>query len=182
MTRLGKTFRVCHQTLRTHFHNAKCYTGEIPDCTNLARDLCKDLSTLQKLLQKGVASADVMVERVLPVNCTKRSKGSYCLKCGLVGRPSALRNQHYTDQNKKCRLTEHLGNGTILTGTTIDKVKIPEEVVNLIRKGEFDYGDHNDPKRKRISVRVQSIEELSCQASGNNLVSLVFLDEIQSMM
>ena len=132
--------------------------------------------------KKGVASADVMVERVLPVNCTKRSKGSYCLKCGLVGRPSALRNQHYTDQNKKCRLTEHLGDGTILTGTTIDKVKIPEEVVNLIRKGEFDYGDHNDPKRKRISVRVQSIEELSCQASGNNLVSLVFLDEIQSMM
>ena len=170
MTRLGKTFRVCHQTLRTHFHNAKCHTGEIPDCTNLARDLCKDLSTLRKLLQKGVANADVMVGRVLPVNCTIRSTGSYCFNCGLVGKPSSLRRAHYTDKNTQCSL-HHLRTGTVLTSSTIRKVKIPQEVVNLIRKGEFDYGNHNDPKSKRISGRVQSIEELSCQASGNDLVS-----------
>ena len=170
MTRLGKSFRVSHQTLRKHFHEANCYTGESPDCTNLARDLCQDLSTLRDLVLTGGHQADQLVERVLPGNGVTRSNCSYCLNCGLVGKPSALRNQHYTDNNKKCSL-HHLRTGTVLTSSTIRKVKIPQEVVNLIRKGAFDYGDYKDPKRKRISGRLQSIEELSCQASGNKLVS-----------
>ena len=111
-----------------------------------------------------------LIERVLPSHGVKRSKGSYCLNCGLAERPSYLENKHYTDKNTQCSL-HHLRTGTVLTSSTIRKVKIPQEVVNLIRKGEFDYGNHNDPKSKRISGRVQSIEELSCQASGNDLVS-----------
>lgn len=182
MTRLGKSFRVSHQTLRSHFNEKQCYAGHRrPDCTNLVRDLKKDLSILRKLVLTGGPQVNELIERVLPSHGVKRSKGSYCLNCGLAERPSYLENKHYTDNNKKCRL-HHLRTGTVLTSSTIRKVKIPQEVVNLIRKGEFDYDDFNDPKRKRMSGRLQSIEELSCQASGNNLVSLVFLDEIQSMM
>jgi len=92
-----------------------------------------------------------------------------------VGKPSALKRQHYTNQNKKCRI-EHLQDGPILESTTISRVKIPEDVVSLIRKGGFDYDEHNDPKERpkveRISGSLQSTEELSCHAS---LVSAVTL-------
>ena len=169
MTRLGRRFRVSDFALRTHFDKARCYTGDRPDCSNLSIDLCNDLYTLQELVGKGGAMADVMVDRVLPVNITKRSKGSYCLKCGLVGRPSALRNQHYTDQNKKCSL-HHLRTGTILTSSTISRMVIPGEVVRLICKGKFHYGNHNDPNGKLLG-RLQSIEELNFQASDEKMVS-----------
>ena len=165
-TRLGRSFRVSHQTLRTHFDKAQCYTGDFPDCTNLARDLYHDLSTHRELVQKGGASADVLVERVLPVNYTTRSTASYCLKCGLVGKPSALNRQHYTDQNKKCS-PEHLRTGTIVKSSVIRRMKIPDEVVSLIRQGKFVFGKWNDPKEKRIA----GLKELTCQTSGVKRVS-----------
>ena len=56
---------------------------------------------------------NVLVDRVLPVNCTTRSTGSHCLNCGLVGKPSASNLQHYTNQNKKCS-PEHLPDWTLL--------------------------------------------------------------------
>ena len=173
MTRLGRCFQVSHQTLRSHFDKAKCHTGDLLDCTNLVRGLCQDLSTLQELIPKGGPSADVLVDRFLPVNCTERSTGSYCLNCGLVGKPSTLNTQHYTDNNKKCSLC-HLRTGTILKSSALSKIKIPEEVVGFIRQGKFVFGEWKDPKEKRMSGRLQSIIELSCQASDNKLVSLVF--------
>ena len=125
MTRLGKSFRVSHQTLRSHFNEKQCYAGHRrPDCTNLVRDLKKDLSTLRKLVLTGGPQVNELIERVLPSHGVKRSKGSYCLNCGLAERPSYLENKHYTDNNKKCRL-HHLRTGTVLTSSTIRKVKIP---------------------------------------------------------
>ena len=104
---LQKLWSVSSNTLRTHFDTAQCYTGDLPDCTNLARDICQGLFTLQELVQKGGTTVNVLVDRVLPVNCTTRSTGSHCLNCGLVGKPSASNLQHYTNQNKKCS-PEHL--------------------------------------------------------------------------
>ena len=183
MTRLGRTFGISHQTLCRHFDEAECYTGDLPDCRNITSDLCDDLSALRELVQNGGASADVLVERVLPPlgNCTTRYTGSYCLNCGLVGKPSALKRQHFTHTNKKCRI-EHLRMGSVLESTTLSQVKIPEEIVSLIRRGEFDYDVPNErPKVEggksgagisgRISGRLQSIEELSCQSSDEKSVS-----------
>ena len=122
-----------------------------------------------------------MVERVLPSHGVTRFTGSYCLNCGLAGKPSDLKRRHYNNKNTQCSI-KHLRAGTVIESPIISRVRIPEEILSLIIRGEFVYGNWNDPKERRISRRKQSIEELSCQVSGNKMVSLVFLDVIQSMM
>ena len=164
MTRLGTSlFGVSDTTLRSHFDTKQCYTGRRPDCTNLVRDLRQDLSTLQQLVRKGGARVDKLVERVLPGSVT-RSKGSYCINCGLVGRPGQLEENHLAGGSAYGCSIEHLRrNNWIVKSSVIRKVKIPEEVVTLIRQGKFLRGKWNDPREERIAPRMESMKDLSCQ-------------------
>jgi len=65
MTRLGSSIHtVSEKTLRSHFNAKQCYAGRRrPDCTNLVRDLKKDLSALRKLVLTGGPQVDELVER-----------------------------------------------------------------------------------------------------------------------
>ena len=157
MMKLGRSFHtVSEKSLRKHFDANQCYTGHRPDCTNLARSLNKDRFTLQELVQKGGAQADALVERVLPDTGVTRSKGSYCINCGLVGRPGQLRKQHYTDQNRRCSIKHLRCDGTIVRSSIISNMKTPEELVTLIRLGKFQW---KDPQGKAMKMRMQSIEK-----------------------
>ena len=171
MTKLGRGIHtVSEKTLREHFDSKQCYCGCRPDCTNLVRDLKQDLLTIQELVQKGGARADVLVERVLPCTGVTRTKGSYCINCGLVGKPSQLKKQHFTEKNTVCRI-EHLRcNETIVKSSIIHKMKIPEEVVSLIRQGKFASGQRKDPREKPTERKRQSIEKQSCEPSGDKWV------------
>ena len=170
MTKLGSNTMVSEKTLREHFDNSQCYTGIRPDCTDLVRNLKRDLATLQELAQKGGACVDALVERVLPGDGVTRFIGSYCRNCGRIGKPSLLKRDHFTDQNTKCNI-EHLRcDGTIVKSPIISNMKIPEELVRLILGGGFTSGQWNDPREKRIERRMQSIAKLSCEPSGRNKV------------
>ena len=170
-TKLGSIHAVSEKTLRKHFDTRQCYTGYRPDCTNLSRNLKHDLVALRELVLAGGAQADNLVERVLPGNGVTRTKGSYCISCGLVGKPSLLKKQHFTEKNTKCSM-EHLRHDTIVKSSIISKMKIPEEVVVLIRQGDFSFCHWNDPQKKRIERRMQSIDKLSCEPSGKKEVSI----------
>ena len=168
MTKIGTSLHaVSEKRLRAHFDSRQCHTGCRPDCTNLVRKLKHDHATLQELVLTGVAQADDLVESVLPGDGVTRTKGSYCINCGLVGKPSHLKEQHFTRQNTKCRI-EHLRSDTIVKSSIISNMKIPEKIVVLIRQGEFSFGHWNDPKKKRIERRMQSIDKLSCEPSGKS--------------
>jgi len=146
MTRLGSRINtVSDNTLRSHFDEAKCFTGLRPNCANLVRDLSQDLSTLRDLVLAGGLQADQLVEKVLPGNGVTRSKGSYCINCGLVGRPGQLRKKHFAGKKDTTCNIEHLRCNTIVKNPTIKKMKIPQEVVNLVRQGKFVYDNWNIP-------------------------------------
>lgn len=172
MKKLGsRTHTVSEKLLRLHFDTNQCYTGFLPDCTNLARKLKTDLAALRELTRKGGPCVDALVERVLPSDGVTRSIGSYCINCGRIGKPSLLKRDHFTDQNTKCNI-EHLRcDATIVKSSIISNMKIPEELVRLILGGRFTSGQWNDPKDKRIERRMKSITKLSCEPFGRNEVS-----------
>lgn len=171
MTRLGSMHGVSKHSLRRHFDDNQCYSGHRPDCDHLCRNLKMDLANLQEIVQKGDARADSLVDRVLPGNSVLRSKGSYCIKCGLVGIPSKLKKQHYGGKNATCNL-EHLRiDGTIVKSNVISKVTVPEEVVTLIRQGKFLRGKWNDPRPERIAPQPTTCMDLPHKASDMKDVS-----------
>ncbi|EJK66273.1 hypothetical protein THAOC_12818 [Thalassiosira oceanica] len=172
MTKLGTSIHaVSEKTLREHFDTRQCHTGRRPDCTNLVRKLKHDLATLKEFVLTGGALADDLVERVLPANGVTRTKGSYCVNCGLIGKPSLLKKQHFTEKNKKCGI-HHLRRDTMVKSSVISNMKIPEEIAVLIRLGKFSFCHWNDPQKKRIERRMQFIDKLSCVPADKKEVSI----------